>query len=31
MTYKICVLSGDGCGPDVINEGIKVLKAIGQK
>jgi len=31
MVYKITVLGGDGCGPDVVAEGIKVLKAIGQK
>ncbi|MBO5948668.1 3-isopropylmalate dehydrogenase [bacterium] len=31
MTYKIAVLGGDGCGPDVVAEGVKVLKAIGQK
>ena len=31
MTYKIAVLGGDGCGPDVVAEGVKVLKAIGEK
>jgi 3-isopropylmalate dehydrogenase len=26
-TYKIAVIPGDGTGPEVINEGVKVLKA----
>jgi 3-isopropylmalate dehydrogenase len=30
-TYKIAVLPGDGIGPDVIEQGIKVLKAISDK
>lgn len=30
-TYKIAVLSGDGIGPEVIAEGIKVLNAVGEK
>ncbi|MCX7770598.1 MAG: 3-isopropylmalate dehydrogenase [Proteobacteria bacterium] len=30
-TYKIAVLPGDGTGPEVINEGVKVLKAVGEK
>ncbi len=30
-TYKIAVLPGDGIGPDVIEQGIKVLKAITEK
>ncbi len=29
--YKIAVLPGDGTGPEVVNEGLKVLKAIGEK
>ncbi|RKX83881.1 MAG: 3-isopropylmalate dehydrogenase [Spirochaetes bacterium] len=29
--YKIAVIPGDGTGPEVINEGIKVLKSIGTK
>ena len=29
--YKIAVLPGDGIGPEVMNEAIKVLKAVGQK
>ncbi len=30
-TYKIAVLPGDGTGPEVVAEGIKVLKAVAQK
>lgn len=30
-TYKIAVLPGDGIGPEVIEQGIKVLKAISDK
>ncbi len=29
--YKIAVIPGDGTGPEVIREGLKVLKAIGEK
>ncbi len=29
--YKIAVIPGDGTGPEVVNEGVKVLKAIGKK
>ncbi len=29
--YKIAVIPGDGTGPEVINEGIKVLNSAGQK
>ncbi len=28
MNYKIAVLPGDGIGPEVVNQGIKVLKTI---
>ncbi len=28
MSYKIAVLPGDGIGPEVVNQGIKVLKSI---
>ena len=31
MNYKIAILRGDGIGPAVIEEGIKVLKAIEKK
>ena len=27
-TYKIAVIAGDGIGPEVIDEGVKVLKAV---
>jgi len=30
-SYKIAVIPGDGTGPEVINEGVKVLKAVGEK
>ena len=30
-TYQIAVISGDGTGPEVVAEGLKVLKAVGQK
>lgn len=30
-TYKIAVLPGDGIGPEVIEQGIKVLKAVSAK
>jgi len=31
MKYKIAVIPGDGTGPEVIREGLKVLEAISQK
>lgn len=31
MTYKIAVIPGDGTGPEVIAEGLKVLKAASEK
>ena len=30
MKYKIALLKGDGIGPEVINEGIKVLNAVAE-
>lgn len=30
-TYKICLLAGDGIGPEIIAEGVKVLNAVGAK
>ncbi|OIP47513.1 MAG: 3-isopropylmalate dehydrogenase [Deltaproteobacteria bacterium CG23_combo_of_CG06-09_8_20_14_all_60_8] len=30
-TYKIAVMPGDGTGPEVVNEGIKVLQAAAKK
>jgi 3-isopropylmalate dehydrogenase len=29
-SYKIAVMGGDGTGPEVVNEGLKVLKALGK-
>jgi 3-isopropylmalate dehydrogenase len=29
--YKIAVIPGDGTGPEVVTEGLKVLKAISEK
>jgi len=31
MAYKIAVIPGDGTGPEVIREGLKVLKAVAKK
>jgi 3-isopropylmalate dehydrogenase len=31
LKFKLAVLPGDGVGPDVLAEGIKVLEAIGKK
>lgn len=31
QTYNICVLPGDGIGPEIIAEGRKVLDAVGEK
>jgi len=30
-THKIAVIGGDGTGPEVVREGLKVLKAVAQK
>ena len=30
-TYNICLLPGDGIGPEIIAEGVKVLDAVGRK
>ena len=30
-TYNICLLPGDGIGPEIIAEGVKVLDAVGAK
>jgi 3-isopropylmalate dehydrogenase len=29
--YKLAIIPGDGTGPEVVNEGLKVLKAVSQK
>jgi 3-isopropylmalate dehydrogenase len=31
MNYKIAVLPGDGIGPEIVEQAVKVLKAVGQK
>ncbi|HCH08597.1 MAG TPA: 3-isopropylmalate dehydrogenase, partial [Dehalococcoidia bacterium] len=31
MEYKITVLPGDGIGPEVIDESVKVLEAVGRR
>jgi 3-isopropylmalate dehydrogenase len=31
MAYKIAVIPGDGTGPEVVNEGLKVLRAVSEK
>jgi len=31
MTYNIAVIKGDGIGPEIIDEGLKILKKIGEK
>ena len=31
MKYKLAVLPGDGVGPEIVAEGIKVLQAVGKK
>tara|TARA_B110000211_G_C14071725_1_gene550282 strand:+ start:1587 stop:2648 length:1062 start_codon:yes stop_codon:yes gene_type:complete len=31
MDYKIAVIKGDGIGPEIVNEAMKVMDAIGEK
>ena len=31
QTRKVCLLPGDGIGPEIITEAVKVLDAIGSK
>lgn len=31
MTYKIATLPGDGIGPEIVDQAVKALKAIGEK
>ena len=31
MVYKIAVIPGDGTGPEVVDEGLKVLRAVAEK
>jgi len=30
-SYQIGLIPGDGVGPEVINEGVKVIKVVGEK
>jgi 3-isopropylmalate dehydrogenase len=30
MSYKIAVIPGDGIGPEIISQGLKVLDKVGQ-
>ena len=31
MNYKIALIGGDGIGPDIVKQAVKVLNAVGQK
>ena len=31
MDFKIAVIKGDGVGPEIVDEGLKVLDKIAQK
>ncbi|WMJ76505.1 MULTISPECIES: 3-isopropylmalate dehydrogenase [unclassified Sedimentibacter] len=31
MTYKIAVIKGDGIGPEIVDEAIKILKKVGER
>ena len=31
MNYKIALIKGDGIGPEVVGEAVKVMEAIGEK
>ena len=31
MNYKIALIRGDGIGPEVVSEALKVMEAIGEK
>ena len=31
MTYKIALIKGDGIGPEVVGEAVKVMEAVGKK
>jgi 3-isopropylmalate dehydrogenase len=30
-TYKVCTLPGDGIGPEILEQALRVLKAVGEK
>ena len=31
MNYKIALISGDGIGPEVVGEAVKVMETVGAK
>ena len=31
MNYKIALIRGDGIGPDIVTQAVKVLNAVGEK
>ena len=31
MNYKIALIRGDGIGPEVVGEAVKVMEAVGEK
>ena len=31
MNYKIALIRGDGIGPEVVNEAVKVMETVGEK
>ena len=31
MNYKIAILKGDGIGPEIVDEAIKILDKVGEK
>ncbi|MCD8332246.1 MAG: 3-isopropylmalate dehydrogenase, partial [Oscillospiraceae bacterium] len=31
MNYKIALIRGDGIGPEVVNEAVKVMERVGEK
>ena len=31
MNYKIALIRGDGIGPEVVNEAVKVMETVGAK
>ena len=31
QTYKLAIIPGDGIGPEVVTEGLKVLDAVSSK
>ena len=31
MNYKIALIKGDGIGPEIVDEAVKVLNQVGEK